>query len=37
MAKTVKITENLSWVGALDPKLRIFDIIMETKFGTTYN
>ncbi|WP_304406474.1 FprA family A-type flavoprotein [uncultured Clostridium sp.] len=37
MANTFKITENLFWVGALDPNLRIFDIIMETKFGTSYN
>ena len=26
MAKTFKITEDLFWVGALDPNLRIFDI-----------
>lgn len=37
MANTFKITEDLFWVGALDPNLRIFDIIMETKFGTSYN
>ena len=37
MINTVKITEDLFWVGALDPNLRIFDIIMETKFGTSYN
>ena len=37
MSNTLKITEDLFWVGALDPNLRIFDIIMETKFGTSYN
>jgi len=37
MANKFKITEDLFWVGALDPNLRIFDIIMETKFGTSYN
>lgn len=37
MSNTFKITEDLFWVGALDPKLKIFDIIMETKFGTSYN
>lgn len=37
MANTFKITKDLFWVGALDPNLRIFDIIMETKFGTSYN
>ena len=37
MSNTFKITEYLFWVGALDPNLKIFDIIMETKFGTSYN
>lgn len=37
MSNTFKITQDLFWVGALDPNLRIFDIIMETKFGTSYN
>ncbi|GHU49919.1 oxidoreductase [Clostridia bacterium] len=32
-----KITEDLYWVGSLDPDLKVFDIIMETEFGTTYN
>ncbi len=35
--KSLELTKNLTWVGALDPDLRVFDIIMETKFGTTYN
>jgi len=35
--KSLKLSKNLTWVGALDPDLRVFDIIMETKFGTTYN
>lgn len=37
MDKHLKIHSDLYWVGALDPKLRVFDIIMETEFGTTYN
>lgn len=37
MSSVLKITDNLFWVGALDPNLKTFDIIMETKFGTTYN
>lgn len=37
MCKTISINSDLFWVGALDPDLKIFDIIMETKFGTTYN
>ncbi|MPQ43133.1 FprA family A-type flavoprotein [Clostridium tarantellae] len=35
--KHLKILENIYWVGAQDPNLRIFDIIMYTPFGTTYN
>lgn len=33
----VKIKDNVFWVGALDPELRVFDIIMKTKYGTSYN
>ena len=32
-----KLKDDIYWVGVRDPKLRIFDIIMETKRGTTYN
>ncbi|OQA31479.1 MAG: Flavo-diiron protein FprA1 [Betaproteobacteria bacterium ADurb.Bin341] len=32
-----KIAENFYWVGALDPDLRVFDVIMRTEFGTSYN
>lgn len=32
-----RIRENVYWVGVKDPGLRVFDIIMETKKGTTYN
>ena len=35
--RSYKIQEDLLWVGALDPKLRVFDIIMHTPYGTTYN
>jgi NADH oxidase (H2O-forming) len=35
--KTVEITKDITWIGITDPMLRTFDIIMETKFGTTYN
>lgn len=31
------LKDNIYWVGVKDPKLRVFDIIMETKKGTTYN
>lgn len=35
--KTLKLMDNLYWNGVLDPELRVFDIIMNTEFGTTYN
>lgn len=35
--KTLKLKDGITWVGVLDPNLRVFDIVMETKFGTTYN
>jgi flavorubredoxin len=35
--KPFEIKGDVYWVGALHPDLRIFDIIMRTKNGTTYN
>lgn len=35
--KTKEIKKDLHWVGNLDPDLRVFDIIMTTEFGTSYN
>lgn len=35
--KSQKVAENFYWVGALDPDLRVFDVIMRTEFGTSYN
>lgn len=32
-----ELKKNIYWVGVEDPNLRVFDIIMETKKGTTYN
>ncbi len=32
-----KLTEGIYWVGAIDYELKVFDIIMETEFGSTYN
>lgn len=34
---SVKLKDNIYWIGVKDPELRVFDIIMETKKGTTYN
>jgi flavorubredoxin len=35
--KTLKITNDVHWIGVLDKDIRTFDIVMETKNGTTYN
>jgi len=35
--KILDITEDVKWIGALDPDLITFDVVMETKYGTTYN
>ncbi len=32
----VGIAEGVYWVGVQDPDLRVFDIIMETEYGTSY-
>ena len=32
-----KINDRLHWVGELDPKLNVFDIVMVTKYGSSYN
>lgn len=31
------IKGNVFWTGVLDPGLEVFDIIMETEYGSTYN
>lgn len=33
----LNLKQGVTWIGALDPNLRVFDIIMETEFGTSYN
>lgn len=33
----MKIKDGVYWVGAKDPKLRIFDVTMQVEYGTTYN
>lgn len=35
--KAVKLREGFYWTGIIDENLRVFDIIMHTEFGTTYN
>lgn len=35
--KTIQVSEDVNWIGVLDHDLITFDIVMETKYGTTYN
>lgn len=35
--KAIELKKNLFWVGVKDPDLKVFDIVMETEHGTTYN
>lgn len=35
--QTIKLKEDFYWTGIIDENLRVFDIIMYTEFGTTYN
>lgn len=37
MMKALQIKKDIYWVGSLDPELRIFDVIMYTPYGSTYN
>ena len=33
----VGITKDIFWVGVQNPGLRVFDVIMRTEWGTSYN
>jgi flavorubredoxin/NADPH-dependent 2,4-dienoyl-CoA reductase/sulfur reductase-like enzyme/rubredoxin len=33
----LKVKENLFWVGVQDHDIRVFDIVMYTEYGTSYN
>ncbi len=33
----VSLANNVHWVGAKDPGLAVFDIVIPTEYGTTYN
>lgn len=35
--KILDVTKDVKWIGMLDPDLVTFDVVMETKYGTTYN
>lgn len=36
-AGPVRVADRVTWIGALDPDLRVFDVILRTANGTTYN
>lgn len=36
-SKILPVKEGVSWIGSLDRDLVTFDIVMETRYGTTYN
>lgn len=35
--KVLEVTPDVKWIGVLDPDLVTFDVVMETRYGTTYN
>ena len=35
--KAIKLRDGFYWTGIIDDSLRVFDIVMYTEFGTTYN
>jgi flavorubredoxin len=37
MMQPVWLSERVQWIGAFDPSMRSFDIILKTPNGTTYN
>jgi flavorubredoxin/NADPH-dependent 2,4-dienoyl-CoA reductase/sulfur reductase-like enzyme len=37
MLKALEVKKDIYWVGSQDPELRVFDIVMYTPYGTTYN
>lgn len=37
MKEAFEVKKDIYWTGVVDKDLKVFDIIMETEFGTTYN
>jgi len=35
--QAIKMKDDVYWVGVRDPELRIFDLVMTTDYGTSYN
>jgi flavorubredoxin len=36
-SKIIDVTSDVKWIGVLDYDIRTFDIVMHTRYGTTYN
>lgn len=34
---TIPVNKDVTWIGILDTDIVTFDVVMETKYGTTYN
>lgn len=35
--RVLEVTKDVKWIGVLDHDIVTFDVVMETKYGTTYN
>ncbi len=35
--RTIRLSDDVTWIGVLDYDIRTFDIVMHTGYGTTYN
>jgi len=35
--RIIELTPDVQWIGVLDYDIRVFDIVMKTDYGTTYN
>ncbi len=35
--KVLEVSKDVQWIGVLDRDIVTFDVVMETKYGTTYN
>lgn len=35
--RIINLTDDVKWIGVLDPDIKVFDVVMHTDNGTTYN
>ena len=35
--QVLRVTDDVTWIGVLDRDIVTFDVVMETRYGTTYN